>query len=849
VTGGVSPVATRLHRVTETAPTPDDLRAYREGRLDLARFAAVDRWLAGRPPEELERLLGGHDADRPRLPLAPAGDGPATVFLPETTGTRRWREGAILGSGGMGIVEAVRDDLLGREVALKRCRPRRPEEPLTAYTARLRAFRREAAVTAQLEHPGIVPVHDVGAGALGEPAFLMKRLDGEPLSTLIERRSQGEPLDLARIAEIVLRVAEAVGFAHQRGVVHRDLKPANVVIGAFGAVHVIDWGLAARRDESLPSAQPGSAGTKGSILGGAGLCAVATGGEHARKASAAQRPDGRWPPGAEAGSRSEGGAPRSPPPITTDTEIAVDGSGFQTTNNYRVGTPAWMAPEQFGGASASPAMDVFALGGLLMALLTGRGPRDHPGGEGTPPPGVALAPLGERGLPKGLVAVARRCLALDPALRYADGAAVADDLRRWLSAGLTLAERPQLWQRWWAYLRHSPYLVAAVAGLAAALLVTAGTVKLLALRADRRALGTLKEIEATIAYDDPDTVHTGLAQVQYLLKDHPALPAALALSDRLTTAEAVIQTNRTLAQHRTRLLGLARDYRQRGPWSGEADALLSALRDLGYLTQSVPQTAPAEIALLRVDPLRVEVLASLVQLQRAFLLGEMDTPLREQIPALIAAAGPTPAWRALGEVLANTLVDDHDLIFKPGPAADLALDDSAIADLMLATYGPEPQLLRVAHDRLHEDAGAFWPRVICARDSLNRGDWQQAERHALVALGQEPDGLWPHLALAYVALAAGHDVQLLREAEAGLDANPDHLELVVLKAVALARTGKLAAAQRLIDGCQAAGHLQYHLQHRNGHPMERSVAALAAAGVRIPDAPPALGPLVRPRGH
>ncbi len=371
-------------------PSAAELDAYRAGNLDLARFEAVDRWLGAQSAEEQTRLLSGPQRGIERLPPSDGGGAPGADFATERE-SQRFRILSVIGAGGMGIVEAAYDRVLGREIALKRCRPRRPDESLSGHAARLRAFKREAAVTSQLEHPGIVPVHDVGSGPHGEPAFVMKRLDGEPLGRLIERcRAASQPLDLARVAEIVLRVAEAIAYAHRRDVVHRDLKPDNVIVGALGAVHVIDWGLAA-----LPAVRP------------------------------------RQPPSGAAGAgrgRGRGAGARRP--------VASSSSTYGT---YRLGTPAWMAPEQLGQAPADARMDVFALGGLLMALLCGHGPRDLGGGTA-----IALAPLERRGLPRGLVAVARRCLATEPSARYRDAAAVAEELRSWLSAGLTQAEKPSL---------------------------------------------------------------------------------------------------------------------------------------------------------------------------------------------------------------------------------------------------------------------------------------------------------------------------------------------------------------------------------------------------------------------
>jgi serine/threonine protein kinase len=778
------------------APSRGELERYRAGTLELERFEAVDRWLSAQPPEEQTRLLTEPHGGIASLPPCEAAGSPTADFATEPE-RQRFRILSVIGAGGMGIVEAAYDQVLGREVALKRCRPRRPDESLAAHAARLRAFKREAAVTSQLEHPGIVPVHDVGSGPHGEPAFVMKRLDGEPLGRLIAHGpTPAQPLDLARLAEIMLRVAEAIAYAHRRGIVHRDLKPDNIIVGALGAVYVIDWGLAA-----LASAPAG------------------------------QLPGGSAEPSAEgaAGAAAAGGRP--PPSSTTGT--------------YRLGTPAWMAPEQVGQAPADPRMDVFALGGLLMALLCGYGPRDLRGGSA-----VELSPLDRRGLPRGLVAVARRCLATDPSARYRDAAAVAEELRSWLSAGLTQAEKPSLVTRTLAKVRHSPRVVALLAGVLVASAATVAVHSAQQAGVYRRVVERVQDIERTLDIGKENDVLAALDHVDDILQHHPRLPEGLMLLTRLQAAQEVFAAKAAQKATQDRLLELREKYLQKGHWAGEAAELLAALQAGGHLTPPAPRLLGAlssEADLLRSDPLLGDLLAALVRLQRALLLDDAHTPLRAMIPRLVSAAGPTPGWRALGEVLAQTAVEEHDLVLAHGPAAEIALDEADTADQLLATFAPEPRLIRVARERWHEDSNAFWPRVISARDCISNGEWREAERHALVALGHEPESLWPHLILAYVALSDGDDQALLREADAGLLQNPDHLELVALKAVALAHTGRLAAAQALIDRSGNAGHLLYHLRHHSGHPMERSVEALVDAGVLISVATPtAVPPLALP---
>ncbi len=194
-------------------PTPADISAYRAGTLTLGRFEEIDAWLNTLPAAEQEALL--------EELVVPTGLTPPEVsggtFTSELSAAR-FTPLSTLGAGGMGIVELVHDRLLDRQVALKRCRPRGVHEPIAAHAMRLRLFRREAAITARLEHPGIVPVHDVGAAAAGEPAYVMKRLSG---TTLAARA----PLPAAEAADIMLKVADAVGFAHHAGIIHRDLKP------------------------------------------------------------------------------------------------------------------------------------------------------------------------------------------------------------------------------------------------------------------------------------------------------------------------------------------------------------------------------------------------------------------------------------------------------------------------------------------------------------------------------------------------------------------------------------------------------------------------------------------------
>jgi serine/threonine-protein kinase len=154
-----------------------------------------------------------------------------------------------IGAGGMGAVFRVTDQDLGREVAAKTLRPELSQDP--AFVSR---FLAEAKSTGQLEHPNIIPIHDLGLAANGVPYFTMQLVRGETLASVVERLKAGDApthrhFTWARRLALILQVCDAVGYAHSRGVLHRDLKPENVMIGPYGEVIVMDWGLAARQDQ------------------------------------------------------------------------------------------------------------------------------------------------------------------------------------------------------------------------------------------------------------------------------------------------------------------------------------------------------------------------------------------------------------------------------------------------------------------------------------------------------------------------------------------------------------------------------------------------------------------------
>jgi serine/threonine protein kinase len=316
-----------------------------------------------------------------------------TSGLPEVPGYRIVRE---IARGGMGVVYLAEDLTLGREVALK----------TLLAGADARRFQVESRITARLPHPGIPPVHASGALTDGSPYLVMKLIEGATLATMLPHSPTPIGSDMAAdLTRIFEQVAEAVGFAHSRGVIHRDLKPSNIMIGAFGEVQVMDWGLATELGTgsgATPARSPQEADSTPSID------ALAD--------------------GSPLGDDEESTATRYD-------ALTHYGSTALTRAGSVLGTPAYMAPEQARGESVGAAADVFSLGATLAAILTGRGVfvADTAGESLRMARAGDTAPCLERiaasGADADLVDIARRCLQVEPLDRPVDARAVAQLVR------------------------------------------------------------------------------------------------------------------------------------------------------------------------------------------------------------------------------------------------------------------------------------------------------------------------------------------------------------------------------------------------------------------------------------
>jgi eukaryotic-like serine/threonine-protein kinase len=312
--------------------------------------------------------------------------------LPERMGGYEVKE--ELGRGGMGVVYRVHDSRLNRSLAVKVLLEQHRGD------AGLRErFLEEAQIMGQLQHPGVAPIHELGELPDGRAFFAMKQIHGRTLAEILKdgkrdtqagavhdspRAAQHAPPDLPRLLVIFEQVCQTLAFAHSRGIIHRDLKPANLMVGAFGEVQVMDWGLAKR----------------------------------------SQIANGRLQIETE-------------PATSTDSSLQSSICNLKSSETQAgtvLGTAAYMAPEQARGEVEllDARADVFGLGGILCTILTGQPPFTGAGRLDCQRKAMkgdlaeTLARLDGCGADAELLALARHCLAPEREGRPRDAAAVAE---------------------------------------------------------------------------------------------------------------------------------------------------------------------------------------------------------------------------------------------------------------------------------------------------------------------------------------------------------------------------------------------------------------------------------------
>jgi len=382
-----------------------------------------------RPGQRIE--MG--DATIELLPLAPS-EGLDSMsrfrehlapYLPEEfLDAPRYEIGRLIKRGGMGGILDAREATIRRTVAMKVMLDDSARGP------EVRRFIQEAQITGQLEHPNIVPVHELGVNDHGQIYYTMKFVDGVTLREILVGIEAGEAemierYPLAVLLTIFQKVCDAVAFAHSRGVVHRDLKPDNLMVGRYGEVLVMDWGLAK-------------------------LVGHATGGETSSALVAAEQDD----------------------------SVA---DGWRTLDGQILGTPCYMAPEQAEGRidDIDAAADIYALGSILHHVLVLAPPvRRAPlaemlaqiGAGNFPPPAtwnarrdVQLPHLPGKRVPEALSAVAMKCLQKSPADRYPSVAALQRDIAAYQGGFATEAEGAGPARQFWLFVQRNRAVCGAVA--------------------------------------------------------------------------------------------------------------------------------------------------------------------------------------------------------------------------------------------------------------------------------------------------------------------------------------------------------------------------------------------------
>jgi tetratricopeptide (TPR) repeat protein len=376
------------------------------GQATMPRQAQVSQVTTPGYAETLEQRT-----EPPAAPSAPAAPLPAAARRADRFVLKKFHA-----KGGMGEVWLAADSDIGREVALKRMR--------LGHEHQRDRFLLEAQITGQLEHPGVVPVHELGVNEEGQPFYVMKFVHGRTLEKAIKEYHSDKPasdvpreVQQLRLLEVFVDLCQTVAYAHSRGVLHRDLKPDNVMLGEYGETLVLDWGLA-------------------KVLG---------------------QPE------------TAGGASSLP--------VRYSGESQETQAGTVQGTPSYMAPEVADGRTTEvdQRSDVYLLGGTLYQILTGKRPRKGDKLSEVIEMARTRPPVPPRKIkpdvPRALEAICQKALAHRREDRYPSAQALADDLHRYLAGEPVSAYREPFWEQAWRWARkHRRALGSAVA---AALIVTA----------------------------------------------------------------------------------------------------------------------------------------------------------------------------------------------------------------------------------------------------------------------------------------------------------------------------------------------------------------------------------------
>jgi tetratricopeptide (TPR) repeat protein len=569
---------------------------------------------------------------------------PTAVPTPKPTNTDRYVLGDVIARGGMGVVYRATDTTLGREVAVKVL-----QDKFGPGSGAARRFADEARITGQLQHPAIPPVHDLGTLPDGRPFLAMKLIKGNTLDAQLKTRpnpSEGR----GRFVAVFEQVCQALAFAHAHNVIHRDLKPANVMVGNYGEVQVMDWGLA-------------------KVLG--------------TRTAAADDPD-ETRPGTEIQSLRE-----------SDAEFTQAGS--------ILGTPAFMPPEQAIGAidQVDKRSDVFGLGGILCVTLTGRAPFVGDTAERTRQTAAkgrateAFARLDACGADPELIALCKRCLAAEKEDRPADAGEVARTVAELRMAADERARRAEL-ERTAAATRATErrkrWRLAGAAAVVLAAAVVGGLAAVLMVQRRANADLTAKNKELAdeqakvekrfeVAQKAIATLHTGVGE-DLLLKNDQFKELRTQLlkeaADFYAELEKLLEGQTDAKSRRL----LAEGYFQLAQLTGKIGSKTEALavhRKALAVRRELAAAAGADVE-TRLDVARSLGAVGLLLLLTGDAAGALECCAEQQgVAAALEAESPTEAVRA---VLGQSFSDRSFALLQVGKAEDaLEANGKAVAIL------------------------------------------------------------------------------------------------------------------------------------------------------------------------
>lgn len=671
------------------------------------------------------------DVESPNRSPSSGGSGSSRLVLDRLSKHRpvasRYKVLRPLARGGMGEILEVFDEDLRRELAMKVVLDRKakskapdtPRDPSDLEPRLLTRFLEEAQITGQLDHPGVVPVHELGLSDDGQVYFTMQLVRGRDLEAVFDlAEKEEEGWSLTRAVGTLHKACEAVAYAHSKGVIHRDLKPANVMVGNFGEVYVMDWGLARvlgyedNKDVRIHTARLDDA--------------------------ADDDPDAL---------------------LTMDGDI--------------IGTPAYMAPEQASGkvGAVDVRTDVYAIGAMLYRLLAGTSPYVPHGAtrrasqilrdllDAPPKPIDSITSH----VPVELAAICEKAMARDPDERYATVADLADDLRAFLEGRVVGAYATGCIAETKKWIRRNKPLAASLAATVIALVAGLCATWTLKHRADENAtLAEQRRFAAMEAAADADRQRDIARLAATAAERQAAIAAAVNEFLNQDLLAAVTPEERGVDITVREVLGRAADELD-GKFPDQPDVeaelrmtIARSLQSLGEYARSIPHYERAWR--LRRDHAGENDTATLVamrgyggSLRDAAHYNDSRTLLESVCERSRDAFGPDAADTLAAErELALTLelmgsLDDAGRLYESileRQSASFGRDDPETlrtiarlgnARLRQGRLDEADALLEEAYRRSLESRGALHPDTLATQSNYaliltNRGDYEESER-------------------------------------------------------------------------------------------------------------------------